>query len=189
MDSSEITKAFETLKSLLGVRTGAGKQWADNVRSTKAVVAPLSIGGWVMDNVTVSEEQIVLGAEENRLAALGLGEQTRLRRTQQFSVSAHPVTEPHPYGQLKIDGRQFYLDQTLVVSSYKWLQGLRPLLAPGEHVGREVRVHYKVQDGMNFQICRTDPRKYRVARHTVTMVELDRAPEPHGTGYLVLEFL
>jgi hypothetical protein len=160
MDSSKIAEAFATLKDLLGVKTGAGKQWADNARSTKAVVAPVSFGGWVIDDGSVSEEQIVLAGEENRLAALGLGDQTRLRRTQQFSVSAHAVSEPHVFGKLKCDGRQFYLDQTLVVSSYKWLQGLRPLLAIGEHVGRVVQMHYKVEDGMNFQICRTDRRKY-----------------------------
>jgi len=187
MDSSKIAEAFETLKSLLGSGRNTGQQWASGGRPKESKSVALANDGW--ENVS-DEESIVAVAEETRLYALGLHEQPRLTRKHQFSVSAHPVTEPHRFGQLVCDGRQYYVDLILKSSSYQWLIGQRALLkSGGEHTGRRVKVGYKVGDGVNYQICHEDRRTYAIVRHTVTMIELDQAPEPYETGYLVLEFL
>jgi hypothetical protein len=186
MDTTKLSEVFANLKSLLS-NANSGRQWSQPGQLKEPKPAVTVSDGWVGG---ADEETIVAVADETRLYALGLQNQPRLTRKHIFVCSAQPVTEPHRFGQLVCDGRQFYLVQLLRTNGMEWLVGQRCLLTSGgEHTGRKVKVAWKLQDGVGYQLIHEDRRKYIVIRHTATFVELDQAPERHGTGYLVIQFL
>jgi hypothetical protein len=188
MDTVKLSQVFAELKSLLSTQ-GSGKHWDAGRRPKEPQQAVVGYG----IEAGTDEATIVTVAEETRLHACGLSQQPRLTRKHRFVCSAQPVTEPHRLGaSMILDGRQFYLNQLLRTSGMQWLVDQRCLLSideRSEHTGRNVKVAWKLQDGIGYQLIHKDRRKYTIARHTATFIELDEAPQPYGTGYLVLEFL
>jgi hypothetical protein len=182
---AKLSEAFATLKSLFANRD-SGRQWEGAVKARLVSAGD----GWQSG---ATEEEIVAVAEETRIHALGLSGHYRFRRKDSFAAGAHPVSHPHPLGQLQPDGRQFYLGQVLIANRHGGLLGQRCLLAPGDHAGRKVKISYKVSDGytaagMTYQIAREVKKSYTILRHGQTWLELDAVPESSATGYLFISF-
>src|SRR5271165_609526 len=190
MDTLKLSEIFDSLKSLLGTHR-SGEQWgsgggAPRPRSSMWGIVPEPTGL----EQGADEAEIVAVAEETRLIVQGLSGQ-RLKRKDQFVASAEIVHADRPHllgGSMVIDGRQVYLVQTLIAHA-SWLVGQRCLLAATpEHVGRLIKIAYKLADGLNYQVCHRIPKPYQIVRHGAGWLELDRPVESHGTGYLVCEF-
>ena len=186
MDSAKLAEAFETLKSLVsGHRSGA--QWSSGGKPKPRPPVPAQIQGW---DTNITEAEIVDAAEEGRIAALGLGNHKRFSKRDSFVCSVNQIREgePHRLGaSMVLDGRQLYLNQTLA-AAHSWLIGSRTLLAAGENTGRPIKLAYKSQDGLHYQVCHQIRGPYVIVRHGLGWLELDRAVEHHVTGYLVAIF-
>ena len=191
MDSIKLAEAFETLKGLVsGHRSGAHWGAKGTVRRPRAgMFGSVPAADY---RLGASDWEILESAEALKLHALGLTWQQRLRRRDKFICSSQLADEQFSLqclGGMKLEGNCLILNQTLVTPAAS-LWGTRTLLAgAGEHNGRAVTLHWKVQDGLDYQLCYTDPGRYEVTQHLQTCIWLSRAPEPYnGTGYLVSEF-
>jgi hypothetical protein len=178
------TKLKEVLGSLKGLFTPAsGAHWL-NYRATKTPA-----NGYTAE-LTPTSWEILEQAEELRLYALDLTQQPRLKRRDAFVCSGDVATEEFSMkclGGLRLDGRCIALNQTLTGPQH--LLGRRTLLALNEHIGRTVRIGWKLQDGASYQVCYMLPKPFTIEKHLGTCLWLDRVPEDYqGTGYLVVVF-
>jgi hypothetical protein len=189
MDTTKLSEVFDNLKSLLSTHN-SGKQWASGGQA-RPISPAFAFPSNQWADFGATETEIVENAEATEIHLRGLGDQPRLTGRHSFTCGAHPVSEPHRLGaSMILDGRQFYLGQILLINrGQHWLAYKRCLLALGQHKMRKVKLAWKLQDMPGFQICHRDCKTYRVLRHGAGWIELNEAPEPHGVGSLVIEFL
>jgi hypothetical protein len=188
MDTTKLSEVFATLKSLLSTHD-SGKQWSSGGQA-RPITPAYAFPSNEWKDFGATEAEIVENAEEMQIWSCGIQDQKRFTSRHSFTCGAHPISEPHRLGRLVVDGRQFYLDQTLLVTrGSQWLVHKRCLLALGEHRMRKVKLAWKLQDVPGFQICHRDRKTYRILRHGAGWLELNEAPEPHGVGSLVVTFL
>jgi hypothetical protein len=182
MDSTKIKEVLGGLKGLFTPASGA--HWL-NYRATKTTAAPASSYTLGATSWEVLEE-----AEALKLYALGLNHQPRLRRRDAFVCSGNMATEEFSMnclGGLQLDGRCIALNQTIVGPQH--LLGHRALITLNEHIGRTVRIAWKLQDGASYQVCYQLPKPFTIEKHLATCIWLDRVPEDYkGAGYLVVVF-
>jgi hypothetical protein len=192
MDTEKLSGIFTTLKGMLA-NTNSGVQWA----RTKAMKRPGVWGGAAQQGYTLGKQygdwEILEDAEALKLHALGLTNQPRLRRRDVFMCSANIATQEFSLnclGGMELHGNCIILNQTLETTSHGLL-GRRTLISLNEHKARKIRLAFKMQDGLNCQVCFRIPKPFTIAQHLATCIWLDRIPEEHpgSGGYMVLEFL
>jgi hypothetical protein len=181
VDQQKLDEAFATLKSLLG-HTGGGKQW-ENYAPAKSKAAGLADGFYFGSR---DRWDTLFAAEETKLFALGLLDRPRLGRRHRFSCDAEVATKSfrdNCLGGME-DGNIVCLNQTLIGPS----AGQRTLLTYADHVGRKIKIAYRVQECQGLSLCHKIRKPYTIVWNLSTCIWLDRPVEAHATGYLVLIF-
>ena len=177
VDTKRLSEVFADLRNLLA-SSNSGRQWATGGRireQAKSAVVPSQ--GYYYG--VSGDEEIKMIAEESQLAALGLQNEPRLRRRNNFACSTHG----------EATGTRFELNQVLQTEQgIDWMRGRRCLLEQGAHVGRKVTLAHKEMDGLTYTVIRKSRHKRTIVANGATWVTLDREPDKYVTGYPIIIF-